>query len=96
MPLIEHRLLKVKLFIQNVYLLKKKKKASLRGLKVKHTGNYSFVKMRGYFLNIAFEGMRSILFTPHTDSARLVAHSEDTADLTILGSRTYLTPNSEM
>ena len=87
MPLIEHRLLKVKLFIQNVYLLKKKKKASLRGLKVKHTGNYSFVKMRGYFLNIAFEGMRSIFFTPHSDSARLVAHSEDTADLTILGSK---------
>ena len=86
MPLIEHRLLKVKLFIQNVYQLKKKK-ASLRGLKVKHTGNYSFVKMRGYFLNIAFEGMRSILFTPHSDSARLVAHSEDTADLTILGSK---------
>lgn len=74
----------------------KRKKASLRGLKVKHTVNYSFVKMRGYFLNIALEGMRTILFTPHSDSAHLVAHSEDTADLTILGSRTYLTPNSEM
>lgn len=75
---------------------KKKKKGIIERIKSETYRQYSFVKMRGYFLNIAFEGMRSILFTPHSDSARLVAHSEDTADLTILGSRTYLTPNSEM